>query len=594
MLFNSSTMINVTSSPYNAVGNGSTDNTTALNAAYTDALAAGKGLYFPAGNFYTLYDLGFAGVAVFGASPLTSIISGGSDGTQAISCNYTQDMGFYNRRIADYIFMTQNYFYPNVTYINCNFTSTVLNSSYYWCYLGFYTYQLNILFDECKFNFKQIYVGIEARLYNSITVRNCSFIGGYASGHVIRVREPGNPNASENVTISNNLIDCSAAVSSTIINGIGYNQCTTGIDIYGQRYSTISPKIEKNTVIGIREEAIGYDGVGNSAVLCPTICNGTFTALSNDAQARLVVGLTSMVYNNGSATVPMVVSNSGFVSGIDTLGFPFNQGSGYTPGTYTNVPLVGSLGGSGATMNLTIYGTGVVGLVYITISAQGANYQYGETVTAPSLPGGSGFSATVFHTNAAWTNFHFSMGAGSNFEGSLFKIVAFDTANNTLTLDSLIPYTSIGSSPYGGVQGGMINGVIRDNNIRSGGALSCYLNVNNTLIENNTLESCSGFNLSGGLMLNTYNCITWNNRIVNNKIIGSGYIAPAAGLPTRAVTIQSIFQDENSIQKQYNNSFVDNVVIGGDVIFINKQENFVMKNNSIKINSIVVNKALVS
>ena len=79
---------------------------------------------------------------------------------------------------------------------------------------------------------------------------------------------------------------------------------------------------------------------------------------------------------------------------ISTLG-TFSGGSGYTPGVYTNVPLIGG-SGTGATATISIVGTSVAG---VTLNNGGNFYVVGDTLSfAASSIGagtGSGFSITV-------------------------------------------------------------------------------------------------------------------------------------------------------------------------------------------------------
>jgi parallel beta-helix repeat protein len=77
--------INVTQSPYSAVGNGSTDDATALQAAL-DALAVGDSLIIPAGktfNHSTALTVGTAGVNIYGGGTLR----GTTQATSAVLVN---------------------------------------------------------------------------------------------------------------------------------------------------------------------------------------------------------------------------------------------------------------------------------------------------------------------------------------------------------------------------------------------------------------------------------------------------------------------------------------------------------------------------
>jgi Pectate lyase superfamily protein len=67
--------INVKNSPYSAVGDGSTDDTSAITAAMTAASALGAPVYFPAGTYLTSPIAVPTGVSgIFGAGPAVSIL----------------------------------------------------------------------------------------------------------------------------------------------------------------------------------------------------------------------------------------------------------------------------------------------------------------------------------------------------------------------------------------------------------------------------------------------------------------------------------------------------------------------------------------
>ena len=68
-------IINVTAAPYNAVGNGTTDDTAAINAAMA-AAAPGDQIYFPTGTYYCSSQLitAPAGVRIYGDGPSNSVL----------------------------------------------------------------------------------------------------------------------------------------------------------------------------------------------------------------------------------------------------------------------------------------------------------------------------------------------------------------------------------------------------------------------------------------------------------------------------------------------------------------------------------------
>ena len=79
-------------------------------------------------------------------------------------------------------------------------------------------------------------------------------------------------------------------------------------------------------------------------------------------------------------------------------------GSGYPPGKYLDVPLVGGTG-TNARADFTVGPSGSVSNLGYTSNGQG--FTAGDVLTAPSLPKGGGFTLTVKHTmdfhEALWT-----------------------------------------------------------------------------------------------------------------------------------------------------------------------------------------------
>jgi len=65
-----------------------------------------------------------------------------------------------------------------------------------------------------------------------------------------------------------------------------------------------------------------------------------------------------------------------------------NAGSGYTPGTYTNIPFIGGTG-SGFKATVVVNGAGNISVVNITNA--GGYYIAGDLLTTSSIPAGSGF-----------------------------------------------------------------------------------------------------------------------------------------------------------------------------------------------------------
>ncbi|MDB5055854.1 MAG: hypothetical protein JWM44_3904, partial [Bacilli bacterium] len=68
--------ISITDAPYNAVGNGTTDNTKSIRNAIKDATAAGKGLWIPEGQFLINDRINVNNLTIRGAGPWYSSING--------------------------------------------------------------------------------------------------------------------------------------------------------------------------------------------------------------------------------------------------------------------------------------------------------------------------------------------------------------------------------------------------------------------------------------------------------------------------------------------------------------------------------------
>jgi len=142
--------------------------------------------------------------------------------------------------------------------------------------------------------------------------------------------------------------------------------------------------------ITVSDISAGYSTIAFSPAIAPT------TALN------LQAGLYSIEIsvNGGASTAYSVNATGGAASGLSLT----SGGSLYTPGTYSNVPLVyvtqptsPKIGGTGITATIVVGGTGVVTGINV-ISTPGSGYAAGDVLTAPSLPPigtGSGFTATI-------------------------------------------------------------------------------------------------------------------------------------------------------------------------------------------------------
>ena len=111
--------------------------------------------------------------------------------------------------------------------------------------------------------------------------------------------------------------------------------------------------------------------------------------------------------------------------GIGTITIA-NAGSLYTNGTYTAVPLVG---GTGAYALATIVVAGRI-VTSVTITSKGYSYQAGDLLTAPTLPGGSGFQIQVQTTVNFVTLFQHEVGTDAVIGGTALAINSFFETNN--------------------------------------------------------------------------------------------------------------------------------------------------------------------
>lgn len=90
-------------------------------------------------------------------------------------------------------------------------------------------------------------------------------------------------------------------------------------------------------------------------------------------------------YNQTNGFVPSTVD------AIMTIG-SLVGGTGYTPGTYLNVPLTGGTG-TGATANITVSAGGVV--TVCTLVSRGQNYTVSDSLSASTIGAGTLFAVTV-------------------------------------------------------------------------------------------------------------------------------------------------------------------------------------------------------
>jgi hypothetical protein len=470
-----SATLNVTM--YGVVGDGRTDNTSALDKLILLARKKKTSLYFPDGTYlYNKENMNASKVRFIGQSKEGTIIK------DSVLRNHSLD-GADNITFQDFVISDNNTSLSRV-FRNCKFgLSLPVQDSYVLFDSGKYTFKADVEIINCDFVFPRIWVGLYIRKYNSVLISNCTFNGD--AWHNIRLDEPSNVDAKVNIT------------GNTVTGG------TTGIFIApSQNIPMKGGLIEGNKLFSQKEESIAMDGFGNDPKMIPVLANGPIANATNDANGRVLISMDKMYYNKG---VPAPVS-----------------------------------------------------------------------------------------LRKDWTNFYFSFGEGSGLEGMLVKIKDFNTGANTLTLDTIMPACKIILGGDAGVQSGFFNWTIRGNSVTGtwganktyGTAISVYLNVFGILVENNTVTNCAhGINLAGGLMLDHYRTLAYNNVIRNNSFIDCDKYAE--GEPSEEVgVVRFVSYGGAAGPVQYNNKFENNAVKGGR-IFVERQMNMVNHGNTLSDDVIV-------
>jgi hypothetical protein len=185
------------------------------------------------------------------------------------------------------------------------------------------------------------------------------------------------------------------------------------------------------------------------------------------------------------------------------------------------------------------------------------------------------------------TNFYFTFGQGTGQEGTIAKVYAYDTVNNTVTLDLYTPYTKITAGGDIGIHAGFYNLKVSHNYVQGAvgtsntyaTAFSLYLDVFNSEISYNTATGCAhGLNLAGGLMLATYQTLAWNNTVAYNNFYNCDQLSDTnPDEDSGVIRVLSYYGGG----MQYGNRFLYNNINGGRV-FIEKQGNFIWEGNTTK------------
>ena len=348
---------------------------------------------------------------------------------------------------------------------------------------------------------------------------------GFTS-HVIRI--DASDGLAESIEVTHNKIN---------------RQCITGIFAGSNRLAPIRNLVmDWNEVHKNTEEAIAIDGFGNNVGLCPCICNGRLTSITNDANGRVVISLSEFIYATGTTTrARMTVAArdfdlTGYVSGDVFTTTAAHNGS-TAPGS-------------------TLKGAGVPDGTYITeiisrpgIGNAGTLFRLNNSFTL----GSSGSPVTV--KMADWKKFMFIFSEGTGADGAIVKIYDYDSANNTVTLDmfrSASLFTT-GQNTWAGIHAGFFGGSCSHNKV-SGDAkaglnsnatystgISLYHNVFNFDVGHNEVAGIKdGIRVVGGYMLSTYHVLAYHNSLHDNVVSnaqtgtdGVAVVTQYSGIPQR-------------------------------------------------------------
>ena len=184
---------------------------------------------------------------------------------------------------------------------------------------------------------------------------------------------------------------------------------------------------------------------------------------------------------------------------------------------------------------------------------------------------------TDIASRSNWTNFYYSF-VDSTLAGKYYKIYAFDTTHNTLTIDTIAPASIIPIGSTATVDAGFFDMEIAYNTVHDvwgqdstyGTAFSLWLNNFNTNLHHNQVYNCAnGLNSAGGLMLNLYILKSWRANIHDNTFTNctGGY----------GINFNSFYTND---YKQYDNILKNNVFTNSTVV-INNQVRFTNEGNTI-------------
>jgi hypothetical protein len=336
--------------------------------------------------------------------------------------------------------------------------------------------------------------------------------------------------------------------------------CITGILAGSNRYAPIrNLVVDWNEVHRNTEEALAIDGFGNNAGLCPCICNGRLTTLTNDTDGRLVVSLAQFIYNTGSATALSPVS----VRNLDLTGYVSDDVFTTTAAHNGYVAPGSTLKGVGVPP-----GTVITEVVSRTgIGSSGNTYRLNKAFTLGSV----GSPATV--KMADWKKFYFIFSEGTGADGAIVEIYDYDATANTLTLDMFRDASlfTTGDDTWAGVHAGFFGGSCSHNRVsgdsKSGQnanatysvGISLYHNVFNFDAGHNEIAGVNeGISVTGGHMLSAYHVLAYHNNLHDNVVA-----CAQSGKPGVAVKTQYFGIPQRGNRVSNNNCIQSNVILEG-------------------------------
>lgn len=328
-----------------------------------------------------------------------------------------------------------------------------------------------------------------------------------------------------------------------------FSQCITGILVGSNRLAPVRNLVmDWNEVHNNTEEAIAIDGFGNDISLCPCICNGRLTSITNDANGRVVISLSEFIYATSTTTRTRATvawrdfDLTGYVSGDVFTTTAAHSGS-TAPGS-------------------TLKGPGVPDGTYITeiisrpgIGSAGTLFRLNNSFTL----GSSGSPVTV--KMADWKKFMFIFSEGTGADGAIVEIYDYDSTNNTVTLD-LFRSASLfitGQATWAGIHAGFFGGSCSHNKVTGDAkagqnsnatystGISLYHNVFNFDVGHNEVAGIKdGIRVVGGYMLSTYHVLAYHNSLHDNVVSnaqtgadGVAVVTQYSGIPQRGNRVYS-------------------------------------------------------